>query len=95
MITNVERFRPASQVYLRELDRCTVLMDLKSGAYFGLDSVAGEIWQGLILGRAISEIVEGLELSYDADGEMLLRDVRAFVEECLRLRVLVRAPHDS
>ncbi len=71
-----------------------VLMDLGSGEYFGLDRIAAEVWRELALGKEVGEIVEGLAASYEADRELLLPDVGAFVEECLRVRILSPAPPD-
>ena len=46
--TLASRIRPSDEVLFQELQDESVLLDLKSGVYFGLDIVGTRIWQLLL-----------------------------------------------
>jgi hypothetical protein len=80
--------RRAPKVAAAEEGGRTVLLDVKRGRYYGLDPVAGRIWE--LLGEALTleAIVDRLEEEYAAPRERLEADARAFVE-VLRARKLI------
>lgn len=71
------RLKIGSQVLSREVSGETVLLDLASGVYFGIDEVGTFIWAGLKAGRTLHEIVD----DYAVELTVAERDVVSFVEK--------------
>jgi len=57
----------------------TVVLDMKSGMYYGMDAVAGLIWNLIAEPKTLQEIQAGVLAEYETDAESCERDVRAFV----------------
>lgn len=66
-----------------------VLLSIRAGSYFRLNSVGAQIWDMLTVPRHVDEILAGLSQSYNADTGILSRDVMDFLEVLLK-RQLVR-----
>lgn len=69
------RVKPSEDVLFQEVQGDAVLLDLKTGVYFGLDKVGTRIWQlmadkGLLLG-----VVEQMEEEFDVARERCEGDV--------------------
>ena len=62
-------------VLVRELDGEAVLLNLKTGIYFGLNAEALRIWQLLAEKGSLEEILEAMCREYDADARVLERDL--------------------
>jgi hypothetical protein len=80
-------------VIARELEGETVLLNLETGIYFGLDQVGTRIWQLLGAGGPLQAILETLAAEYDAERGMLERDLVRFVSQ-LEAKGLVVRPRD-
>lgn len=59
----------------------TVILQLKNGAYFGLDAIGTQIWEMLKDGVAPAAICARLGEEYDVAPEVLEADVRRLLEE--------------
>lgn len=70
---------PSPEVLFRELSGEGMLLNLRSGRYYGLDGVGTRIWQMLTEGRSIEAAVVQLLAEYDVSRERLEQDVRSFV----------------
>jgi hypothetical protein len=57
----------------------TVVLDMKSGMYYGMDSVASSIWNLIEEPKTLQEIRAAILEEYDIDAESCDRDVQAFV----------------
>ena len=66
------------QVMSRLVGEETVLLDLESGMYFGLDSVGKLIWQAVSDGKSLAEAVDSIVAEYDVDEEQAQSDVIEF-----------------
>jgi hypothetical protein len=84
-----DRVGVCSDVSSREFDGEWVLLDLRNGAYFGLDELGGAIWDNLVKGRSPAEIAASLSATYSVTEDVLLRDVLVLVDDLLD-RELVR-----
>jgi hypothetical protein len=81
-LTPASRVRRSGDVLHRELDGEAVLVDLRSGRYFGLDEVGTAIWAGLegeatvesLVDRVVSEFQVGRDRA-EKDLLALLRDL--------------------
>ena len=65
----------SSDVLGQELDGETVLLDLASESYFGLDAVGTRVWQLLQSGAGQAELIEILLDEYDVERGTLEKDI--------------------
>ena len=70
-----------AQVMSRQVGDETVILDLGSGMYFGLDPVGARIWQLLSEGHQVDAVVSALLGEYDVPEEQLRQDVNGLVSE--------------
>ena len=63
------------EVLFRRLDDEAVLLDLKSGTYFGLNDVGARTWQLIVEHRVLSRVLEALVREYAAEREVIERDL--------------------
>ncbi len=73
------RLRTVESVIYAVLDGEGVLLDTRTGVYFGLDAVGTRIWELLAPGATLDELVHQLLDEYDVDGQRLTTDVEVFV----------------
>jgi hypothetical protein len=71
--------RIRKDVVFRDLDGELVLLNLRTGVYFGLDRVGTRIWGLIADERSLSEIVGALTADYEVDAETCEADVAQFV----------------
>ena len=69
------------QVMSRVVGDDTVLLDLESGMYFGVDGVAKRIWESISEGRSLGETAEVIASEYEVDEASAQADVLEFVSE--------------
>jgi hypothetical protein len=72
---NSARIVISDDVLCQELRGETVLLDLSSEKYFGLDPVATRIWQLMGEGRDIEGILMILQSEYEVDRQQLEHDL--------------------
>ena len=75
-------------VMLRELDRESVILNLGTGIYFGLDEVGTTVWRLLTEHRSLRPVYELMLPRYEVAPDMLERDLLRLVEE-LRQKALL------
>ena len=66
------------QVMSRLVGDETVLLDLASGVYFGLDGVGKRIWESVSEGSSLGEAVSVIVSEYDVDEAQAKADVLEF-----------------
>ena len=66
------------QVMSRLVGDETVLLDLASGVYFGLDGVGKRIWESVAEGNSLGEAVSVIVSEYDVDEAQAKADVLEF-----------------
>ena len=54
----------------------TVMMDIASGHYYGLDEIGSVIWQRLETPCTFGVLVDGLVTDYEAERAVIAEDVR-------------------
>jgi hypothetical protein len=62
-------------VLFRELDGEAVLLNLKTGTYFGLNPVATRMWQLIAEQHSLARVLETLTGEYEADRAVLENDL--------------------
>jgi hypothetical protein len=76
-----QRVRIADDVLLRELDGESVLLDLNSERYYGLDEVGTRMWQLLAGSSSVEDAYQSLLKEYDVEPERLRQDMRDLLSE--------------
>jgi hypothetical protein len=82
-ISFTKRVLMPSDVLTCELDRESVLLNLKSERYFGLDEVGSRMWKVLTRSESIQAAYQALLAEYAVDPEQLSRDLEDFIEKLL------------
>jgi hypothetical protein len=73
--------RLAEGVVFRELDGETVILNLETGMYFGLDPVGTRIWQLCQQQGVLRSVFQSMQSEYDASAEELEADLLGLVEQ--------------
>jgi hypothetical protein len=68
-----------SEVMARQVGDETVLLDLASGNYYGLDPVGARIWQLLGEGKTLAQVCDVLVAEYEVPRATLESDVEQLV----------------
>jgi hypothetical protein len=68
-------------VLLRELDGESVLLNLDSERYYGLDEVGTRIWKAVTSSGTIGAAYEALAAEYDVTPDLLAADMRALLKD--------------
>ena len=63
----------------------TVILDLQSGTYYGLDVVAARVWTLIEEPTSLRAIRETIVSEYDVDADTCERDIIAFIERMLAI----------
>ena len=82
------RFTVSPQAVSRAVGDETVILDLASGVYFGLDLVGGRIWTLYDEGRSIGETCDVLLGEYQVERDQLEADLRELTEELIRRELI-------
>jgi len=76
-----EAIELSTDVVAREVGEETMLLDLASGTYFGLDAVGGRFWQLLEEGKTPAGARDAMLAEFDVTPEQLDRDLEAFLAD--------------
>lgn len=76
-----DRISIPSEVMARTVGDETVILDLASGTYFGLDPVGARIWELLGAGRSLGEVCDQMLEEYEVNREVLERDTLRLARE--------------
>lgn len=68
-------------VISQEVSGETVLLDLESENYFGLDEVGTRIWQLIRETGDLQAVYDGLLAEYEVDEQLLSRDLSRLLDE--------------
>jgi len=84
-----DAFNLSDDVVAREVGGETMLLDLASGTYFGLDPIGGHLWQVLEQGDTLAAACDQIAGKYDVAREVLEADMLALVSQLVEKRLLV------
>ncbi len=76
------------QVMSRLVENETVLLDLESGIYFGLDGVGKRIWESVAEGNSLAEIAEVIAAEYEVEEAKAQADVIEFTSDLVERGLL-------
>ena len=86
-----DRVRVPDDVLISNLQEESVLLNLDSERYYGLDDVGTRFWSVLTTSDSIEAAYEKLTEEYDVDSHVLRADLLALVENLVDQGLLVRA----
>ena len=67
----------------------TVILDLETGTYFGLDPVGARMWALMSQGKSLSDVVETLLTEFDVTRETVRQDLIQLVATLKEHKLLV------
>jgi hypothetical protein len=76
------------RLLVQQLNCETVILDIDSGTYFGLDEVGTRVWQLLEQGLTLAEICAVLIAEFEVSRETVERDLAALTDELLSHNLL-------
>ena len=76
------------QVMSRLVGDETVLLDLASGMYFGLDGAGKIIWESISQGLSLAETADAIIEEFDVDADRAREDVIAFASQLVERGLL-------
>lgn len=68
------------ELIFQDLDGETVLLDMKSGQYFGMDETGSRIWKLLGEYDNLQEVLDALLAEYDVAADICRQELLAFLE---------------
>jgi hypothetical protein len=85
-----DRVRVPDDVLISNLQEESVILNLDSERYFGLDDVGTRMLSVLTTSDSIETAYEKLLKEYDIDADALRQDLLALVENLLKQGILIR-----
>ena len=89
-ISFTDRAKVHNDVLLSNLQEESVILNLDSERYYGLDSVGTRMLSVLTSSHSIEAAYERLAAEYDVDREMLRKDLLELVEHLITQGLLIR-----
>jgi hypothetical protein len=86
-----DRVRVPDDVLISNLQEESVILNLDSERYYGLDDVGTRFLSVLNTADSIEAAYEVLRAQYDVDAQNLRQDLLELVEELVRQGILIRA----
>lgn len=87
-----DRLKASNDVMIRRIGDETVLLDLASGTYCGLDPVGARVWRLIEDGeRTLAEVCNAILDEYDVEQERLERDILALAAQLAAHRLVAIA----
>jgi coenzyme PQQ synthesis protein D (PqqD) len=82
-------------VVSRELEGETVLLNLDTGTYYGLDAVGTDMWRAIRDTATLGDALRAVRFGYDVDEETIRTDFLQLAEELLAKGLLQRSGEPS
>ena len=73
----------SNEVLSQEINSETVLLDMNSENYFGLNEVGTQVWELLKNGTDLQSALKYLQGKYEVDTQILDSDIRSLLDELL------------
>ena len=82
------RYVQNKQVIQSAIGDEVVMLDMESGFYFGLNTIASAIWQHLKEPIGWTELIDRLTESYEVDREICEKDTRELIDRMLEKGII-------
>ena len=77
-----------------DMDGETVMMDMESGNYFGVNAVGSHIWEVLETENKVTAIIETVSSQFEVkDGDTVQEDIMAFLGDMVEQRLVEVVSH--
>ena len=80
----VQTIKISSEVLTQEVGGETVILDLKSEGYFGLDEIGTRIWQLIQEQKNLQSVTETMLNEYDVEPDQLKTDIKNLLNELVK-----------
>ena len=90
-----QRLRISDAAVVRDLDGESVILNIESGIYFGLDQVGTRIWELIGQYGDVDSILRVLEDEYDADPRVLRADLEALIGVLIEKQLVTEGGGDA
>lgn len=94
MVSFADRASVPSHVLVRFLDLESVLLNVQTERYFGLDETGTRMWQVVTAAPTIGAAYQQLLEEYDVDERLLRADLNGFLERLIENGLLSLRPAD-
>ena len=71
-----------------ELAGESVILNLKTGLYYGLNEVGAKIWDHIQAPKTFQELCEAITAEYEVAAEECSQDVQALLEEMIQAKLV-------
>jgi len=88
-----DRLVAGDRVLFRQLKDEAVLLDLKSGTYFGLNEVGARVWQLILEHTDLARVLSALQDEFAVEPEVAERDLLALASQLVDRRLADVKPH--
>lgn len=85
-------FKPTQNVAWRDVNNEIVILDLKSGEYYTLNSVGQFIWKTAMQNMPLTAIKQALIDEFNVDPERAEQDLQAFITAMIKEGMLHEEP---
>jgi len=82
-VSFAKRVSTPADVLMQELDGESVLLNLQSETYFGLDAVGTRMWQVLVASESIQVAYEALLSEYEVEADQLRGDLQDLLRQLM------------
>lgn len=86
----MERFIQNKEIVQSKIGEEVVMLDMESGFYFGLNSVASVIWGKLEHAIGFKELIDSLLGQFDVDQAVCESDTRELLDQMLEKNIIRR-----
>lgn len=76
-------FIASSRIQWTEIEGEIILAEVSTETLFGLDGVALTVWNGVVGGKPVGEVVNLVAAEYDAPKDRIQKDVEQFVQRMI------------
>lgn len=83
-----DKFAPSPNVIARGVGHETVILDLASGTYFGLDPIGARIWALIGDGKTLAQACDVLVEEYDVTRDVLEADALALARDLAEKKLI-------
>ena len=88
MLPRLSQISIPEGVLVREMQGESVLLDLSTETYFGLDDVGSRMWVALTTAPCVASACDLLAAEYDVDRPRLESDLHAFMQKLVEAGLL-------
>ena len=89
MKLETQKITISNEALSQEVNGETVILDLQSESYFGLDEVGTRIWQLLQEEKDLQKVFDALLQEYDVEAEQLEQDLIELVDKLIEAGLAV------